>query len=215
LGGTGTATLTVTYNPIPTVTITQPTTAPKYTVTGTNANVSIAGTASDPSGIASVAWSTDQGESGTCTGTTAWSVNAVPLKPWNNVITVTATDTGGNTATATLTVNYDVHPVVAFTQPTTAATYTVTGTSGIVNIGGTASAFLGLASVTWASDQGGSGTCTGTTAWSAGAVPLQPGKNVLTVTATDTAGNIGTAVLTVTYNPIPTLTITQPTTAAT
>lgn len=67
--------------------------------------------------------------------------------------------------------------------------------------------------MTWTNSRGGSGTATGTTSWSAGAVPLQIGSNVITVTSRDAAGNTGTDTLTVTRadGSAPTVTITSPT----
>ena len=49
-----------------------------------------------------------------------------------------------------------------------------------------------MTQVTWANDRGGSGTATGTTAWSVSGIALQSGANVLTVTARDAAGNTAT-----------------------
>ena len=50
----------------------------------------------------------------------------------------------------------------------------------------------GLASVTWSNDQGGNGIASGMTNWSVANIVLQPGDNVITVTATDGAGNSST-----------------------
>jgi hypothetical protein len=52
--------------------------------------------------------------------------------------------------------------------------------------------------VSWVTDRGRSGTASGTTSWTA-SVALLSGANVVTVTARDAAGNLGRAVLTVTY----------------
>jgi uncharacterized repeat protein (TIGR01451 family) len=86
----------------PAVTITAPTTAATYTAT--QAFVTVAGTASDETGIAAVTWASDRGPSGTATGTTAWSAQ-IPLVAGVNVITVTVTDTDtpSHTTSATLT----------------------------------------------------------------------------------------------------------------
>jgi hypothetical protein len=61
---------------------------------------------------------------------------------------------------------------------------------------------VGVTQVTWTNSAGGSGTASGTTAWSA-TVSLQSGSNVLTATARDAAGNTVSASLTVTYIPSP------------
>jgi hypothetical protein len=54
--------------------------------------------------------------------------------------------------------------------------------------------------VTWSNDRGGSGTATGTKNWSVTGIALQAGANVITVSAQDLAGNIGTKILTVNYS---------------
>src|SRR4029077_11454783 len=76
---------------------------------------------------------------------------------------------------------------------------TFTTTTSPITLGGTAADNIGVTQVTWSNSQGGSGTATGTTSWSASGIALQSGTNVLTVTARDAAGNTGTATLTVTY----------------
>src|SRR5207244_68000 len=137
------------------------------------------------------------------------------LQPGTNVVTMTAKDAAGNPGTSTLTVTYDTSaPTVAITTPTGAATDS-TGSSPLT-VGGTAADNVGVTQVTWANDRGGSGTATGTTSWSASGIPLQPGTNVVTVTAKDAAGNPGTSTLTVTYDTsAPTVSITAPAGGAT
>ena len=89
-------------------------------------------------------------------------------------------------------------PTVAITSPTSSATYT-TSTSPLT-LGGTASDNVGVTQVTWANSQGGNGTATGTTSWTASGIVLGAGTNVLTVAARDAAGNTATATLTVTLS---------------
>src|SRR5437899_13040530 len=85
---------------------------------------------------------------------------------------------------------------VTVTSPTSNTTYTTS--SLLLTLGGTASDNVGVTRVTWTNSRGGSGTATGTTSWTAGGIVLQPGTNVLTVTAQDAVGNTETATLTVT-----------------
>ncbi len=218
-GNAAKATITVTLLDItpPSITITGPTTGSTYTTTSAAVNVS--GTASDNIAVDSVTWASDKAGSGTATGTTSWSVNNITLVPGPNVITVTAKDSSGNTAAQTLTVTATdtTPPTVAITSPTSSATYSTS--SATLAIGGTASDAFGVASVTWASDKGGSGTCSGTTTWNAAGISLQAGANCITVTAKDTSGNCATRTVTVTYTPPdttpPVVTITTPTTSPT
>ncbi|MBW2058654.1 MAG: hypothetical protein JRJ26_14260, partial [Deltaproteobacteria bacterium] len=86
------------------VSITSPTSGPTYSTTG--GVISLGGTAGDDVGVVEVTWSNDRGGSGTCSGTTSWTVENITLAEGSNVITVTARDADGNTVTDTLTVNY-------------------------------------------------------------------------------------------------------------
>ncbi|PYM92880.1 MAG: hypothetical protein DME04_13985 [Candidatus Rokuibacteriota bacterium] len=86
----------------PTVAITSPTSSPSYD-TG-NALLSIGGTAADNVGVVEITWTNSRGGGGTASGTTSWAVNGMVLRPGTNVLTVTARDAAGNTATATLTI---------------------------------------------------------------------------------------------------------------
>src|SRR2546426_691862 len=100
-------------------------------------------------------------------------------------------------------------PTVIITSPATSPTYS-TG-SNTLTLTGTASDNEGVAQVSWTNSQGSSGTATGTTNWTASGIVLLPGTNVLTVTATDAAGNAGAATLTVNYVLAPTITSISPT----
>jgi YD repeat-containing protein len=86
----------------PTVAIEAPTTGDAYTTDASTLNLS--GTAADDTAVESVTWSDDRGGSGTAVGTTNWMVSDISLQPGVNVLTVTATDSAGKTATTTLTV---------------------------------------------------------------------------------------------------------------
>jgi hypothetical protein len=182
----------------PRVAITSPTTATTHATA--SATMTLGGTASDNIGVAQVRWVNSRGGSGVATGTTTWSAG-ITLQSGSNVLTVTARDAAGNTTTDTLTVTYTVRdttaPAISITTPTTSAR--LTHQKPTVDLGGTASDNVGVMSVTWSNDRGGSGAATGTTSWSVKGIALKPGINVLTVKATDAAGNSKTDVLTVTF----------------
>ena len=76
----------------PALTITYPSTT---SVATTLASLTFKGTASDPSGVASVTWSTNTGGAGTASGTTQWSA-AIPLLVGSNQVIIRAYDTAGN-----------------------------------------------------------------------------------------------------------------------
>jgi len=90
----------------PVVTINSPTTALTYDVDSNNLNIS--GTASDDTGVTVVFWSNSRGGSGTATGTSNWSVTDITLREGENVITVSARDQAGNTASDILTLVYTI-----------------------------------------------------------------------------------------------------------
>ncbi|HYR13742.1 MAG TPA: hypothetical protein VEQ67_05920, partial [Mycobacterium sp.] len=69
--------------------------------------LALAGSAADNVAVARVTWLNSAGGAGTASGTTLWSVPAIPLQPGLNVLIATARDAAGNTASATLTVTYD------------------------------------------------------------------------------------------------------------
>lgn len=189
-------------------------------------SISLSGTASelDSSGavlgtgsLASVTWSNNRGGSGTgyydssWNMPTAWSALGIVLQRGDNVITVTATDLWGNTATASITVKAPTGLSIAISNPASVPTYLanttpigVSGTANAIDSSGNVSDSAGIASVTWANNRGGSGTGTFSnpsikpTTWSITGVVLKPGDNVVTVTATDLWGNTANDVITIT-----------------
>jgi hypothetical protein len=184
----------------PTAAITAPTTGASYC--SSVSQLPISGTASDDVGVTSVTWrNAATGETGTASGTTAWSAS-VRLAPNGNQITVTAIDATGKQGTDSFTADYTpadtAPPAIAISTPTAQPTFTTTSTP--LTLSGTASDNVGIASVTWKNDvNGATGTASGTTAWSA-SVPLASGENRLTVTARDAAGNPRTASLVVDFD---------------
>jgi len=184
----------------PTVAITAPTSGASY-CSGASP-LSLGGTASDDVGVTSVTWrNAATGETGTASGTTAWSAS-VRLAPNGNRITVTASDATGKQGAASLTAAYAPSdtspPAIAISTPTTEATFTTTATP--LSLGGTASDDVGVSSVTWRNTtNGATGTASGTDTWSA-SVPLLSGENRLTVTARDAAGNPRTTALIVDFD---------------
>jgi hypothetical protein len=215
-GNSSTDVLTVTYTPpdttVPTVAITAPTSSATHTTT--SGSLSMSGTASDNVGVTQVSWANNRGGSGNATGTASWNIAGISLQIGSNVLTITARDAAGNTATAVLTVTYNdaTAPVISVTGPTSSTTYATSAAS--VNVSGTASDGIGVTQVSWTNDRGGSGNATGTTSWSISGVALLSGVNVLSITARDAAGNTATDVLTVTYTPLLTLTSLTPSQAA-
>ena len=216
-GNTTSASLTVTMNDgmAPVIAIASPTAATTFSTT--SATLALGGTASDAFGVTQVSWSTDKGASGVASGTTAWTVASIALEVGSTVITVTARDAAGQTGTDVLTVTRTdgVPPTVDITSPAAGATFSTTSTT--IVLAGSASDNTSVSQVSWSNSKGGSGVATGTASWSVAAVSLQPGANVITVTAKDAAGNVATDVLTITLTDVvpPTIAIASPTAADT
>jgi hypothetical protein len=85
-------------------------------------------------------------------------------------------------------------PVTSAAPPTANLTLSISTplpnsstTSSTVTVAGSSSGAQGGETVTWQTDHGSSGTASGTTAWSALAVPLSLGTNTITVTASDSS----------------------------
>ncbi len=211
-GNTASALFTATYDTAaPAVAITTPTADLTYSTA--TSPLLVAGTASDDVGLAGVAWTTTGSvttTSGAATGTAAWNFS-LELSAGANLVTVTATDVVGRSSTARVTITYDpTPPTVAVTSPTSEALFQ--STVSPFSLGGQASDNIDIQGVTWTNTTTGeSGTASGTTVWSIGAITLADGLNEITITATDGVGNIGAAGIVVDYDGLPpVITVTPP-----
>jgi Matrixin/Glucodextranase, domain B len=84
----------------PSITIT----SPASTIVSTSAAaITVSGRAGDNVGVASVRWTTSNGDAGAASGTTVWSAG-IPLLVGTNVVTVRAYDAAGNVSWRSVTV---------------------------------------------------------------------------------------------------------------
>ena len=91
-------------------------------------------------------------------------------------------------------------PTVAITSPTSEDTYSTS--QNTIDLSGSASDNVGVISVTWVNNRGGSGTASGTDNWTISGITLYCGEdNIVTVTARDAAGNTDTDTLAVKVPP--------------
>ncbi len=169
-----------------------------FPLSTTSASLPISGTVGGGAGDVQVTWSTDRGSSGTAPGGRNWALT-VPLQLGGNAITIRVTDaqnaTLSRTVTATLAASTDtVAPLVRITSPASTSVLTY---SASIRLAGTASDNVGVASITWTTSTGKSGTATGTTNWTAD-VALFIGTNSIVVRARDLAGNTSWRSVTVT-----------------
>jgi hypothetical protein len=159
--------------------------------------INLSGAASGGSGTIAVTWSTGAA-SGTAIGAaSAWTIPSVPLAVGSNSITITATAGASRVSRSYAVTRLATPPSTPpntpdTTPPTLAITSpgapTVSTALASIAISGTASDNVGVQRITWANNFGGSGTATGTTAWSV-TVPLLTGSNAITIRAFDAAGN--------------------------
>jgi len=174
----------------PTVAITSPTTSSTYVATGSS--LTLKGTAADNVGVTQVTWVNSRGGSGTATGTSSWTTNTIALQSGTNLLTVTARDAAGNTATANLTATLS-----DTTPPTTAVTAPVGGTTvtSTTTVTGSATDNVGVAGVQFKLDGvnlGAEATVSPyTVKWDT--TTTGNGAHVLTAVARDAAGNVATS----------------------
>lgn len=203
--------------PTPAVPLSLAITAPAvFPVTTAAATLMIAGSVTGGSGNILVAWTSDRAGAGVAQGGRTWIIPALPLHAGSNTITITASDAASAKASRPVVVTRQAgaaKPALTVLSPTTGSSYTTQ--SATITLSGAASPAQRIARVEWASSRGGGGLASGTSSWSTGPIPLQPGENRLTVTAFDGEGasasrtlgvNCAAAVDTV----APTLRITSP-----
>lgn len=127
----------------PIITITNPTSDQTYTTT--NGAITISGNASDDiNEITSVVWSNNRGRSETERKTIEWTISNINLLMGDNVITIKATDSVGNTGIATITITYAEanNPPAVITEPATSITIDLATLAGTVNA-------MGLPATAW------------------------------------------------------------------
>lgn len=186
---------------------------PIVTVTTTDStSTTVVGTASVPGGIGEVRWSTTasgQDVSGytLAAGTTAWTATGLSAYATRCLIFATGPSWvtvgpgagGGTTINGTFwhtPVNANTTPpTVAIATPVSGGSFATAGRS--LDLAGTAApaGTKTIRTISWANDRGGSGTASGTTAWSVSGIGLQDGSNVITVTATDSSTIAASVVL--------------------
>ncbi|MGE0131653.1 MAG: SBBP repeat-containing protein [Blastocatellales bacterium] len=164
--------------------------------------ITVSGVAADEQGVFQVRWSNDRGGAGVAVGTNRWIVQRLPLQDGLNHITITAVDASGNAASAQLDVGFNrdtTPPMITIQSPTSKGSLTTT--NGTITLAGAANDANGIVEVRWENDRGLRGWAEGTNSWKIQDVLLREGLNQFTVTARDGAGNVGSASLSVLYNP--------------
>lgn len=201
------------------VPICQITTPSTQTYNTDQSSIALSGTAAPPTGgaaLTGVTWKVlNAGGAQISTGTAtyaapSWSAN-IPLAMGENRIQVIATGPSWSSISGTTTLNDTIWvnrtaggdvtaPTVAIVNPSANSSTT----SPTIALSGTAWDASGIASITWTVNNGAANSVTGSlTSWSVPSVPLQPGVNVIKVTAKDPANNSTVAEVNVTYTVAP------------
>lgn len=166
--------------------------------TTTSTALNLTGTTAGGTGNVTITWLTNRGSGGRVPSQGTWAITAIPLALGPNVITITAVDASQTTASHTVSITVQQQPVTP--PPTPSAPVlritgpvggggTYTANSPSVTVSGTASDASGVAKVAWTTSQGRSGQASGTSAWSAGPITVDPGTVAVTVTATAQSGS--------------------------
>lgn len=182
------------------VRIASPTSAATYIAD--RSSLVLSGTAGPEGAVTRIVWTNSRGSGGSVAGASTWSTSAIPLESGVNRITVTATNTAGQTANAVVDVQYTPPPPVADTSaPTLTIAYPLqssfTTTSASIIISGTASDNIAVTEVDFSGTGNRSGKATGTTDWRID-YPLLTGLNSIMVRAFDAAGNMSWRSLSIT-----------------
>jgi len=162
----------------------------------TAASMSLTGTVTGGSGSPAVSWSNGMGASdGSSISGSNWVISNIPLAIGVNTITVTAADASGSvsrmvsvtrTATPPPGGTDTAGPALTITYPSSTSFAT---TLASLTLRGTASDPSGVASVTFSTNTGRTGTASGTSVWSV-AIPLLVGSNQVIIRAYDAVGNM-------------------------
>ncbi len=170
--------------------------------------VVLSGVAGPPGKVSRISWASSRGSGGSIQGADSWTTSPVTLEPGVNLITVTATDHRGQTASATIEVEYaspapapppGARDTVAPTLQILFPGMTIYATSQpAITITGTAWDNAGLTEVNWISSGNRSGTAVGTLNWRIPDLPLLVGINTIMIRAWDAAGNMSWRSLTIT-----------------
>ncbi len=127
------------------------------------------------------------GGSGTFAAASPWSVSGIALSAGDNAITVSGTNSAGIAGSATIVLTRLATPVISITTADATVSNDVSSTS----IAGTAGGGTD-GSMAWTNSLGGSGSISASASWAIPAVSLAVGTNVVTVTATNAAGETAT-----------------------
>jgi Bacterial Ig domain len=188
----------------PTIAISAPTA--QATVSST---VDVDGSASDNVGVTSVSLAVDNGSFNPANGTSSWSdvLNTLYLSDGDHTLTARAVDQAGNVGTAQITISVQNAPTptptpapdttpphITFNAPADGAQV-----AGKITVSGNASDNAALASVQIRVDSGAWGGVTGMASWSTSldTTTLTDGTHEIDGRATDSAGNVTTASISV------------------
>jgi hypothetical protein len=167
---------------------------PTGSTTSSSETAALAGTVSGGVEPVVVRWASDRGASGPAIGTPEWQVEAAPLGPGRNRITVTALDAAGIASSAFVDITRLGAPSPQSPLPAQPLTLRITSPAMSIVAASGASIVVrgqstGATAINWTSSAGSSGQANGTTAWTA-EIPLLLGTNTITMRATSANGQV-------------------------
>lgn len=142
-------------------------------------------------------WGTSAGFSGTFAAARAWVVSNIPLVVGANVITVRGWDEFRRTSTDSVVITRgDIGTGQPYLDVTSQAAW-VSFDVATCSISGTNNPHT-VGYIVWVNSLGGSGSVPAGPAWSITEIPLHPGENIITVTATNQLGEASSDAVTIT-----------------
>lgn len=199
---TGTASVGVTFSPAsPSVTITSP--SDGATVTALPVTVSGSATLASGAALTSVLYAVDGGSQQACSVSASdFTCSVSGLASGSHAIAVTATDSYGNSGSATVGVTYNTSTGVTVTITSPADGSTVTSNPVKVAGSATVTAAATLTAVVFTLNGGNTRTCSvGGSTFTCTAGNPATGTNTFVITATDSSGATGSATVQLTYAP--------------
>jgi len=165
--------------------------------------ITASGAISGGEGWPSVRWTSDRGFTGTAMVTAIpgggyrWEIQPLSLLAGANLLTVTATDTSGATATGSVGIHFRAPetpepgadskpPQITILSPNT--TFLMTPLYSLA-VRGTATDTSGIAEVRWECSCGTSGVAQGTSKWTVPSIAIPAGAQTIRIFAKDLAGN--------------------------
>ncbi|HUQ92789.1 MAG TPA: matrixin family metalloprotease [Bryobacteraceae bacterium] len=163
--------------------------------------IALSGTTSGGTLSGQVSWANNRGGSGTAQGWRPFSIASVALQTGENLITLTAVDSAQGRAAQEIRITRESssQPLsLRILSPVSTGVF-YTSSQPLITLSGSAGPAARVSRIQWVSDRGSGGSVAGSANWTTSPIPLDPGLNRITVTASDSQGQMVSATLEVQY----------------